>query len=162
MVVGYPLPCLTRVWWPVYHPCPPMKFFHNNCVGWACRTEILFSSPLLWWIPKSIHQIARFCLKNTKFFSFWPCLSMEPVEDYRFHGLREQHSPHTLACKAKNWGSFSDKSHKNRGHLVSFFPADLGSLSEQFPKFWTVWKKQDFGWQFLVKTGVFGWCKGLK
>ena len=49
----YPLPCLTRVWWPVYHPCPPMKFFHNNWVGWESvepvETEILFSSrsPLL-------------------------------------------------------------------------------------------------------------------
>ena len=38
----------------------------------------------------------------------------------------------------------------------SQIPADLGSLNEKFPKFWTVLEKiEDFGRQFLVKTGFF-------
>ena len=58
------------------------------------------------------------------------------------------------------------KSIKIGGHLGTFFsqiPADLGSLSEKFPKFVQCGKKKDFGWQFLVKTGFLDWCiQGVK
>ena len=41
--------------------------------------------------------------------------------------------------------------------VYSQIPAGLGSLSEKFSKFLDSVKKiEDFGRQFLVKTGVFG------
>ena len=65
------------------------------------------------------------------------------------------------ACKEKNRGLSVTKAIKIGGIWVPFsqIPADLGSLSEKFPKFWTVCveKIEDFGRQlFLVKTGVLG------
>ena len=43
---------------------------------------------------------------------------------------------------------------------LSQIPANLGSLSEKFQKFWAVWKKKDFVWQFLVKTGFWADVRG--
>ena len=123
-----------------------------NWVGWACRTEILFSSPWLSLHLKVFTKIAQFCFKNTKFSSFCrPC-------------LREQHSSQTCACKTKNRGSCSDKSHKNRGHLGTFF-----SNSSRFGVFeWKISKIldsveriiEDFGRQFLVKQGFLADVRG--
>ena len=63
---------------------------NKSWFGWACnslcRTEIC-SSPLLNFHLKSIHQIARFCFKNTNFFSFWggtpPSVTTCARNDYR-------------------------------------------------------------------------------
>ena len=110
-----------------------------------CRTEVLFSSPLL---NLHLNMLKVF----TKLHDSVSRIQNFPASDHVWGSnipLKHLHS------KAKNWGSFSDKSHKNRGHLGTFFPADMGSLSEQFPKFWTVWKKQDFGWQFFGKNRGF-------
>ena len=124
-----------------------------NWVGWACRTEILFSSPWL-----SLHLKVFTKLHD----------SVSRIQNFPASADRVWGSNTPLkhcACKAKNIGSFSDKSRKNRGHLGTFifkFQPIWGLWVKNFKNFGQWGKIEDFGRQFLVKTGVFGWCKGWK
>ena len=139
-----------------------MKFIHimRNWVGWACRTKILFSSPLL-----NLHLKVF-----TKLLDSVSRIQNFPASD-RVWGSNIP-LKQTCVCKAKKWGSFSDKSHKKIGGIwvpFSQIPADYGSLSEKFPKFWTLrqcdknnfWQKQGFwadvgGWKYRVKCVAVG------
>ena len=138
----YPLLCLTRVWWPVYHPCPPMKFFHNNWVGWACRTEILFSSPLL-----NLHLKVF-----TKLHDSVSRIQNFPASD-RVWGsnIPLKH----LHARQKIWSLSVTKAIKIGGIWVPFFQPIWGLWVNSFQNLGQCGKKQDFGWQFFGKTRGF-------
>ena len=63
--------CLTRGW-PVKSSVPPVKFSHNRQFGLVEPVKLEFCCHRLTkFAPKNIHQITWFCLKNTKFSSYW-------------------------------------------------------------------------------------------
>ena len=63
--------CLTRGW-PVKSSVPPVKFSHNRQFGLVEPVKLEFCCQRLTkFAPENIHQITWFCLKNTKFSSFW-------------------------------------------------------------------------------------------
>ena len=78
-------------------------------VGWACRTEILFPSPLL-----NLHLKVF-----TKLHDSVSRIQNFPASD-RVWGSNIP-LKHLHARQKKNRGSFNDKSHKNMGHLGTFF-----------------------------------------